>query len=363
MHELLTTLSTKSLVEAALVWLAFVSLLFVGSLVVPGRRVRGPRPTSGTRPGYTLNGLALFLIVTVLAAGGQALGVFSLTSILDRFLALLIIANAFSFTVAGLLYLRHARRAGLGKGVVARTFFFGRELNPEWLGVDLKLFSYRPSLIGLALINAAFAARQFETYGELSSAMALYQIFTFVYVLNYFHFEHGMIHTWDMVAERFGWMLVWGDYVLVPFFYSMIGWFLVHERQPVALWEVAGLVALFAFGFWLFRGANEQKHRFKLDPNARIWGKPAATLDGRLLIAGFWGIGRHLNYTGEICIYLAFALTTGFTSFAPYLLPAWLTALLLHRAARDERRCRAKYGVLWDRYAEHAPFRVLPFVY
>jgi delta14-sterol reductase len=117
------------------------------------------------------------------------------------------------------------------------------------------------------------------------------------------------------------------------------------------------------FGFWLFRGANEQKHRFKRDRMARIWGRPAEALEGRLLVSGFWGIGRHLNYTGEICIYLAFTLTAGFSSAIPYILPLWLIGLLAHRAWRDESRCRAKYGDLWRRYSERARFRMVPFLY
>jgi len=80
-------------------------------------------------------------------------------------------------------------------------------------------------------------------------------------------------------------------------------------------------------------------------------------------VSGFWGIGRHLNYSGEICIYAAFALTTGFTSPIPYLLPAWLTVLLVHRAWRDERRCRERYGELWTHYTARARFRMVPYLY
>ncbi|MGH8507344.1 MAG: DUF1295 domain-containing protein, partial [Gammaproteobacteria bacterium] len=176
-------------------------------------------------------------------------------------------------------------------------------------------------------------------------------------------FEYGMLYTWDIVAERFGGMLIWGDYVLVPFFYSLPGWFLIHQLDPLPVPAALALTALFLFGFWLFRGANAQKHRFKADPRARIWGRPAETLGGRLLVSGFWGIGRHLNYSGEICVYSAFALTTGGGSFLPYLLPAWLSALLIHRASRDERRCCAKYGALWTEYTRKARFRMVPFVY
>jgi delta14-sterol reductase len=158
-------------------------------------------------------------------------------------------------------------------------------------------------------------------------------------------------------------MLIWGDYVLVPFFYSLPGWFLVHRLEPLPLALALPLIGLFLFGFWLFRGANGQKHRFKCHPGALIWGRPAESLGGRLLVSGFWGLGRHLNYTGEICIYLSFALATGYDSPVPYLLPAWLTTLLVHRARRDERRCAAKYGEIWTQYMSRARFRMLPFVY
>ena len=239
----------------------------------------------------------------------------------------------------------------------------GRDLNPVWLGIDLKFFSYRPSLIALALFNISFAVVQVETYGQLSLAMVLYQIFTFVYIFNYFQFEYGMVHTWDIVSERFGCMLVWGNFVLVPFFYCIAGWFLVHAQATLAPAIAVALVTLFVFGFWLFRGANEQKHRFKQDSRAKIWGKPAETLDGRLLVSGFWGIGRHLNYTGEICVYLAFVLIACLESWIPLLLVAWLVGLLGHRSWRDDRRCRAKYGELWDRYIERARFSMIPFVH
>ena len=354
-------LSGETLLEAAAMVLGFVALLFVASLLLPGRRVTGP-DADGNERVYKLNGLALLLIVLAAAGLAQGLGWFSLSVLHTHLLALFVAANGFAFALSGLLYLRGRRRPRASPGSW-RDFFYGVDAAPVWLGLDLKLFSYCPSLIGLALFNASFAVVQYETYGELTLAMALYQAFTFLYVLNYFQFEQGMVHTWDIIRERFGWMLVWGDYVLVPFFYCLPGWWLVHAPEPLSPAAAAAIVALFVFGFWLFRGANQQKHRFKRDPGATIWGRPAKTLDGRLLVSGFWGIGRHLNYTGEICVYLSFALTTGFASWAPYLLPAWLAGLLWHRSRRDERRCRAKYGELWDRYTRRARFAMLPFIH
>ena len=344
----------------------FIGLLFIGSRVVPGRRALGPSlheqgPPSGAPPVYVLNGLSLFLLTALIVVLGQWLGGYSLATLNRHFLALLCAANVWALALTGAVFLM--ARATPPRNGMLRELFFGRALNPRLAGVDLKLFSYRPSLIGLGLLNASFAVVQYETYGTLSTAMVLYQGFTLVYLFNYFQFEHGMLHTWDMVAERFGGMLIWGDYVLVPFFYSLPGWFLVHRLEPLPSSAVVGLTGLFLFGFCLFRGANGQKHRFKLDPATRIWGRPAETIGGRLLVSGLWGLGRHLNYSGEIVIYLAFALTTGFGSAVPYLLPAWLGALLIHRARRDERRCRVKYGDLWTQYTHRVPFRLLPLVY
>ena len=113
----------------------------------------------------------------------------------------------------------------------------------------------------------------------------------------------------------------------------------------------------------MFRSANAQKWRFKQDPEAVIWGEKAEAVGGRLLISGWWGIGRHLNYTGEIGVYLALTFATGFDSFVPYLLPLWMLVLLTHRAARDDRRCRTKYGALWHGYCAHSHFRMFPFLY
>ena len=356
------TLAGGPLLKAAAMIAVFIGALFLGSMFLPGRRIKGPQ-VGGKSTMYKLNGLVLLLLTALAAGVAQVSGAFSLSSLYTHFFALFVAANVFAFAFSGWLCRRSVRKSAESPGFL-RAYFFGAELNPALLGVDLKMFSYRPSLIGLALFNTSFAVVQYETYGHLTLAMGLYQVLTWVYVLNYFQFEGGMVHTWDIVSERFGWMLVWGDYVLVPFFYCIVGWWLVDASGPqLSPLAAAGILLLYAFGFWIFRGANAQKHRFKRDPSATIWGRPAESLDGRLLVSGFWGIGRHLNYSGEICIYLAFALTTGFASWAPYVLPAWLAGLLWHRSRRDDRRCRAKYGELWGRYRERVPYSMVPLVY
>jgi Delta14-sterol reductase len=360
--------SASGVALAALGILAFVGALFVASRLVPGTVHEGRPGPDGRRRRYTLNGLRLFLLAALALAAVTAAGLGSPAGIVRRFGDLLVAANLLACIAAVALYVRGRRAQGRalldgGLGGTLRGIVHGVEVNPVWAGVDLKIFSYRPSLIGLALVNVAFAFAQWERHGRLGVPLLLYEVFTLLYVANYFHFEHGMLFTWDVLEERFGWTLVWGDYVLVPFFYSLPGWYLLDRLESPSALAVAGLVLLYAFGFWLFRGANGQKHRFKLDPTAPIWRRPPETLGGRLLVSGFWGWGRKLNYTGELLLYYAWTLPCGLASPIPYLPALWLTVFFPHRAWRDDRRCREKYGPLWTAYCARVRWRMLPFVF
>jgi delta14-sterol reductase len=362
----LSPLDPGALLLAAGIFFGFVGALFVASLVVPGTKAKGAPLRGGGQETYDLNGFRIYLLTVVAAGATFVFAPSALALVHAAFWPLFAVANAFAFAFSIYLAVRgRARGEEKRPGAVGFVLdcFYGVELNPKILGLDLKLFSYRPSLIGLGLLNVSFAAAQHQELGHLTTRMWVYQAFYFAYLTNYFQFEYGMIFTWDIIAERFGWMLVWGDYVLVPFFYSIPAWYLVHDTEPMPAWQIAALTALFVLGFVLFRGSNEQKHQFKAEPTRPIWGRPPETVGGKLLVSGFWGIGRKLNYTGELCVYIAWSLTTGFQSVVPYLLPFWLMVLFPHRAWRDDQRCREKYGALWDEYCARARFRMIPFLY
>lgn len=346
-------------------FLSFVALLWIGSEILPGRMEKGVVLPDGSRKSYKLNGLILLLALVVLVTTLEVAG-FSLSYLPRNVVAAFLVANAFAVCLSCLLYV-FGRTSTTETSRKPRGFlqdlYYGIERNPVWFGLDLKFFSYRPSLIGLGLFNASFAVLQYERHGFLTAQMITYQLLYFGYIANYFQFEYGMIFTWDIIEERFGGMLVWGDYVYVPFFYSLPGWYLVDRLTPLPTAGLAGIVALYLAGFWLFRGANEQKHAFRRDPGKTIWGAPPRVVGDRLLASGFWGVGRKLNYTGELMMYCSWTLLCGFVSWVPYLLPVALATLFVHRAFRDDRRCRAKYGAVWDQYCEIARFRMIPFLF
>jgi delta14-sterol reductase len=346
---------------AALGLVAFLVLLFAAARFVPGREVEGREELDGMRFRYRINGMSIFLATNLLVATGTLVFDLSLAPLIEHFWALFATANLVSFAFAGWLYLRaRALRPG------PKTLYdklVGIEQNPRVLGVDLKMWAYEPSLIGFGLLVAAFGYAQFERHGEITPQMGLWLVGWWIYLATHYAQQAFLLSIFDVIEERFGLMLVWGNFVLVPFFYTIGGWWLLDQREPMAPGALLALCALYVLSLWMFRGANAQKWRFKRDPTAVIWGEKAEAIGGRLLISGWWGLGRHLNYTGEIGVYLALTLATGFDSFVPYLLPLWMLGLLAHRAARDDLRCRAKYDTLWSAYCAHTRFRMFPFVY
>eukprot|EP00899_Mesostigma_viride_P017488 jgi/Mesvir1/25740/Mv01920-RA.1 len=241
----------------------------------------------------------------------------------------------------------------------------GVQLNPmvPFFGLDFKFFVLRPGMMGWLLINLSLAAKQYHLFGTLHTPMLLFQLFTGFYVFDYFWHEEYMLSTWDIIAEKFGYMLAFGDLVWIPFIFSLQGWWLMEDRRQLAPATVAGLVALYLLGYTLFRGCNSQKHRFKQDRNCVIWGKRAETVGGKLLVSGFWGIARKINYLGDILLGLSYSLPAGFGSFWPYVYPTYLTLLLIHRGRRDEERCADKYKEVWTAYCKRVPYRIVPLLY
>jgi protein-S-isoprenylcysteine O-methyltransferase Ste14 len=188
-----------------------------------------------------------------------------------------------------------------------------------------------------------------------------------LYVADYFWFEDAILTTWDIKHEHFGFMLAWGCLVWVPFTYCLQPLYLVFHPAPLPVWAAGAVAALGLTGFWIFRTANLQKHRFRSDPTRKIWGEKPEVIEtadgGRLLVSGWWGLARHANYLGDWLMGLSWSLCCGFGRLLPYFYPAYFAVLLVHREWRDARHCRARYGADWEAYTRRVRWRIVPGVY
>jgi delta14-sterol reductase len=371
MEDLLLPVTSSTLFAAAEMVFGFIAALWLGSRFLPGLERKGYPQSDGTRRNYKLSGMTLFFMTHIaLGVATFAFGV-SLTPVATHFWSIFIVANVVAVSLCSHLFSGRRRRgvlkyphpAGNPLPSWLQDLWFGAEQNPTLLGVDLKMFLYHPSLIGVYLIVISFAYAQHDRYGMITPQTMCLVAFWFCYLFTHYVKEEFMLSTWDVISENLGFMLVWGDLVYVPFLYSLPGWWLVRQTEPFSTAQWAALSLFFFLALWVFREANWQKERFKQDRETQIWGRRAETVGGRLLVSGWWGVARKINYAGEIAVYVAFALTTGTRSPYPYLLPLSLTVLLLQRAARDDKKCGAKYGDLWQRYCERVRFRIFPYLY
>jgi protein-S-isoprenylcysteine O-methyltransferase Ste14 len=250
-------------------------------------------------------------------------------------------------------------------------FFFGRLENPQlWGGrVDAKMWLYLVGAIMLELNILSFAAHHFLTSGNQAS-MGIYLatgLLTY-FIIDYLTFEEVHLYTYDFFAERVGFKLGWGCIAFYPYFYAIPIWTTVELPNPnTSTFALVLFVLIFLSGWILARGANMQKYFFKKDPQRTFLGiTPETVTDGNktLLVNGFWGLSRHINYLGEILMATGIVLCVGHPSLIwPWLYPLYYVALLFTRQMDDDKRCALKYGALWDQYLKKVPYRIIPYIY
>ncbi len=249
--------------------------------------------------------------------------------------------------------------------------FFGRLKNPQiWAGrIDLKMWLYLVGAIMLELNVVGFVIHHHMVYGEQVSA-GIYlaaALFTF-FVIDYLIFEEVHLYTYDFLAERVGFKLGFGCLAFYPYFYTIPLWSvtdLPDSGTPAYLLVI--YTGIFLFSWSLSRGANLQKYYFKKDPKGPFLGMTPMTItngDKVLLVNGFWGLSRHINYLGEIGMAVSIVMCVGYPSLPwPWLYPLYYVALLFPRQLDDDKRCARKYGQLWEQYVKKVPYRIIPFIY
>lgn len=348
-----------------------------------GGKCLGAVTPAGNRHLYNINGLQAWLISHVLFfAGAFVFDWFSPTIIFDNWGSFLWVVNLMGFALAAFVYVKALLFPSFAQdrkfsGNRLYDFFMGIELNPRIGSIDLKLFfNGRPGIVAWTLINISYASAQYARYGHVTNSMILVNILQALYVLYFFWKESWYLKTIDIHHDHFGWMLAWGDCVWLPYMYTLQGLFLVFHPLELSFPYALFVLILGLAGFYVFASANNQKDKFRRsDKNTLIWGKPPKSIacqyltqdgtkrDSQLLVSGWWGIARHMNYTGDLILSCAYSLACGIGYTFPYFYFIFLLILLVHRCIRDEKRCKDKYGKQWEEYCHQVPYRLIPFVW
>ena len=104
------------------------------------------------------------------------------------------------------------------------------------------------------------------------------------------------------------------DLVFIPFTFTLQAWFLVDDTTVFPLWQKALIIGTWLLGYIIFRFANKQKHDFKKNPSAPVWGRKPETIGGRLLVSGWWGLASHIKYVFLVTLELGAILIFSFTA-------------------------------------------------
>lgn len=297
--------------------------------------------------------------------------------------------------------------AGGHSGNLIYDWFIGRELNPR---IDLPLFGtidikafceLRPGMLGWVLMNLAFVAHQYKVYGQISDSIIFITFFQALYVFDALYMEPAILTTMDITTDGFGFMLAFGDLTWLPFIYSLQARYLAVHPVHLGVTGIAGVLAVQGFGYYIFRASNNEKNRFRTNPKdpkiAHL--KYMETKSGsKLLISGWWGTARHINYLGDWIMAWSYCLPTGIAGYLvnrnsahpadghifggtpggpqvyqgeargwgmaiTYFYVIYFAILLIHREMRDEEKCLRKYGKDWEEYRKKVPWRILPGVY
>jgi delta14-sterol reductase len=338
-------------------------------LVVPARRVDGyVKDGAGVRLRYRLNGLRVLAVTLALWGLACRSGLLPWDLFYLERWSMAAGACAFGLIFSFAIVLSAPRV----KSSFLADFYLGRLENPQWGNgrVDAKMYLYLVGAILLELNVLSFTAHHVLLYPtDPSPGVLLYAgLFTF-FVAEYLNFENVHLYTYDLFAERVGFKLGWGCLVFYPFFYAVGLWGVADRPNPHTPTPLLVVYALVFFAGWvLSRGANLQKYLFKTRPDAKLLGVIAPVAlragDKQLLVSGFWGLSRHINYLGEILMATGLALALGYpTALAPWLYPLYYLGLLLPRERDDDKRCAEKYGSLWREYCQRVPHRIVPWVY
>ena len=131
------------------------------------------------------------------------------------------------------------------------NLFHGRQLNPTLLGANLKLQTFRCSMIGLALLNTLLVTEA-SMATEVNPTVVIAATYQILYAMDAMYYEECYFYSHDSLYSGYGWSLI-SSYLTFPFLPTLITTYLL-DRSPVVAWYYLVLIGIMnAVGYVIFR--------------------------------------------------------------------------------------------------------------
>lgn len=401
--------------ESLAAYIGYVLINAILYRILPAVEVEGTLLKSGGRLTYRFNTFYCHtVILTALAAGTIAQGAdFPVwTFINDNYFQLITASIILSYAVATFVYIRsfsvkpgnkemRELAAGGQSGNMLYDWFIGRELNPRitipFIGeIDMKQWlELRPGMLGWIVMNCAWCVHQYRNFGYVTDSIIFITVVQALYIIDSWYNEPAILTTMDITTDGFGMMLSFADFTWEPFAYTLQTRYLSAHPISLGPFHLSMMMAILGVGYYIFRCSNNEKNRFRNNPNdpkvahLKYMDTKAGT---KLLISGWWGTARHINYLGDwlqswpyclpTCLagYQILAAGTGAEGACvmkdgreviqgdakgwaiplTYFYVLYFAVLLIHRNGRDEMKCQRKYGEDWDKYKKIVRWKIVP---
>jgi len=248
------------------------------------------------------------------------------------------------------------------------NLFHGRQLNPTLLGANLKLQTFRCSMIGLALLNTLLVAEA-SMATQINPTVVIAATYQILYAMDAMYYEECYFYSHDSLYSGYGWSLI-SSYLTFPFLPTLVTRYLVGVSPSLSWTALAAISAMNLLGYYIYRSSENQRCQLAKDPAhpslAHL--QTLETIKGRrLIVSGWWGLVRHPNYLGELLVQWSWVLpaapTLGLTQLVPYYLPVVTTLMLVLRCLQINKRNGKKFGDAWSEYTGRVKANIIPCVF